>query len=148
MAAELRNSVAGYMVYKLYEDEKQIRLINFAVAPAYRRHYVGSQMVNKLKEKLLSSRRTCIIVEIRETNLAALLFFRQNGFKFFASFENCYEDCPEEKMYIMVFGNTEGAIIVPDICRQQNKENIEELGFEPTKWNPEDLKEEDRWGLW
>src|SRR5262249_49671857 len=48
--------------------------------PEFRRKTVGAQMVNKLMSKLSSHRRVAIILDIRETNLDAQLFFRKQGF--------------------------------------------------------------------
>ena len=38
-------------------------------------------MIAKLIAKLSSQRRSRIVLEVRETNLAAQLFFRENGFR-------------------------------------------------------------------
>ena len=54
------------------------RIIDFASGLCYG---VGGQMVSKLISKLSSHRRTSITLEVRETNLAAQLFFKQNGFR-------------------------------------------------------------------
>ena len=75
MVAEYDDRVVGFMIYELHKA--RIHVLNFAVAPAYQRRGVGSQMVAKLTAKLSSQRRSRILLEVREANLAAQLFFRE-----------------------------------------------------------------------
>ena len=79
MVAEHDDRVVGFMIYELHKT--RIHVLNFAVAADYRRRGVGSQMIAKLTAKLSSQRRSRIVLEVRETNLAAQLFFRENGFR-------------------------------------------------------------------
>ena len=74
MVAEQGEKVVGFMIYELHKAK--LHILNFAVHPACRRSGVGAQMVAKLISKLSSHRRTRITLEVRETNLAAQLFFR------------------------------------------------------------------------
>ena len=53
-------------------------------------------MVAKLISKLSSHRRTRITLEVRETNLAAQLFFRTQGFKAMQVLRAFYEDSGED----------------------------------------------------
>ncbi len=94
MVAEYQGQVVGFMVYEL--GKTRIRVINFAVAPAWRRKGVGTQMVAKLVSKLSPDRRTRITLEVRETNLAAQLFFRACGFRAVSVLRNHYQDTPED----------------------------------------------------
>jgi [ribosomal protein S18]-alanine N-acetyltransferase len=100
MVAEHEDRVAGFMIYELHKN--RIHVLNFAVAAEYRRRGVGSQMVAKLIGKLSSQRRSRIILEIRETNLAAQLFFRENGFRAVSVLHSFYEDTPEDA-YLMQY---------------------------------------------
>ena len=79
MVAEQGEKVVGFMIYELHKSK--LHILNFAVHPLHRRCGVGAQMVAKLISKLSSHRRTRITLEVRETNLVAQLFFRQQGFK-------------------------------------------------------------------
>src|SRR5438270_12125014 len=74
----------------------KLGILDFAVAPACRRVAVGTQMVAKLISKLSSHRRTRITLEVRETNLAAQLFFRSQGFKAIKVLRSFYEDSGED----------------------------------------------------
>ncbi len=100
MVAEHEGRVVGFMIYELHKT--RIHVLNFAVAEDYRRQGVGSQMVAKLIAKLSSQRRRRVVLEIRERNLPAQLFFRSNGFRAVAVLRNFYDDTPEDA-YLMQF---------------------------------------------
>ena len=94
MVAEQGEKVVGFMIYELHKTK--LHILNFAVHPCYRRHGVGTQMVAKLISKLSSHRRTRITLEVRETNLAAQLFFRAQGFRAVRVLRSYYEDSGED----------------------------------------------------
>ena len=94
MVAEWHERILGFMVYELLKD--QIHLLNFAVAPWVLRKSVGSQMVDKLIRKLSQQRRREIILEVRESNLPAQLFFREQGFLASGILKDYYEDTTED----------------------------------------------------
>lgn len=94
MVAEYDNRVVGFMIYEL--QKTRIHVLNFAVAEQYRRQGVGSQMVAKLIGKLSSQRRSRLLLEVRETNLDAQLFFRSNGFRAIDVLHSHYDDTPED----------------------------------------------------
>ena len=100
MVAEHGDQVVGFMIYELHRT--RIHVLNFAVSPDYQRQGVGSQMIAKLAAKLSSQRRSRILLEIRETNLAAQLFFRENGFRAISVLHQYYEDTPEDA-YLMQY---------------------------------------------
>jgi ribosomal-protein-alanine N-acetyltransferase len=78
MVAEHNEKVIGFMVYELHKG--RLELINMAVDPGQFRRWVGTQMINRLKEKLSSHRRREIVAAVRETNLDMQLFLRSQGF--------------------------------------------------------------------
>lgn len=94
MVAEYDNQVVGFMIYEL--QKTSIHVLNFAVAKAFRRQGVGSQMVAKLIGKLSSQRRSRLSLEVRETNLAAQLFFRSCGLRAIEIVRDHYDDTPED----------------------------------------------------
>ncbi len=100
MVAEYEDHVVGFMIYELHKTK--IHVLNFAVAPAFRRRGVGSQMVAKLIAKLSAQRRSRVVLEVRETNLPAQVFFRSNGFRAISVMRNFYDDTPEDA-YAMQF---------------------------------------------
>jgi ribosomal-protein-alanine N-acetyltransferase len=79
MVAEYGERVVGFMIYELHKN--RLHVLDFASHPEFRRQGVGQQMVAKLVGKLSTHRRTRIALEVRETNLAAQLFYRVQGFR-------------------------------------------------------------------
>src|SRR5207249_9220840 len=94
MVAEQGERVVGFMIYELHKAK--LHILNFAVSPLFRRVGVGGQMVAKLISKLSSHRRTRNTLEVRETNLAAQLFFRAQGFRAVRVLRAYYEDSGED----------------------------------------------------
>jgi ribosomal-protein-alanine N-acetyltransferase len=119
MVAEHEGKIVGFMVYELHKT--QIHVLNFAVAAEYRRQGIGSQMLYKLVGKLSGQRRTRIVLEVRETNLAAQLFFRAAGFRAISVLREFYEDTPEDA-YIMEFWHH-----APDVEEQPSVNRIARL---------------------
>ena len=109
MVAECDDQVAGFMIYELHRS--RIHVLNFAVKPIFQRHGVGSQMLAKLIGKLSPMRRSRIVLEVRETNLGAQLFFRENGFRAISVLHSYYEDTPEDA-YLMQYRYREDAVPV------------------------------------
>jgi ribosomal-protein-alanine N-acetyltransferase len=106
MVAECGEKVVGFMIYELHKAK--LHILNFAVHPGHRRRGVGAQMVAKLVSKLSSHRRTRITLEVRETNLAAQLFFRAQDFKAVRVLRTYYEDSGEDAflMHYKLAGDT------------------------------------------
>jgi len=100
MVAEHDDQVVGFMIYEL--SKTRLHILNFAVSSEYRRCGVGNQMAAKLIKKLSAQHRTRITLEVRETNLAAQLFFRDNGFRAASVLRDYYEDTPEDA-YVMQY---------------------------------------------
>ena len=111
MIAEHEDRVVGFMIYELHKT--RIHVLNFAVAADYHRRGVGSQMVAKLIAKLSSQRRSRIVLEVRETNLAAQLFFRENGFRAVSVLRAFYEDTPEDA-YLMQYRYRPDKVAAPE----------------------------------
>ncbi len=98
MVAEYDDRVVGFMIYELHKD--QLHVLNFSVRPDVRRRNVGEQMVAKLVGKLSQQRRNRIVLEIRETNLAAQMFFKNLGFRAVSVLRDYYDDTVEDA-YVM-----------------------------------------------
>ena len=93
MVARRGDVVAGFMLYELLRG--RLHVINFAVHPEFRQQ-VGSQLVDKLISKLSQQRRTEIVLEVRERNLAAQLFFQRCGFWSTGIMRQYYDDTDED----------------------------------------------------
>jgi ribosomal-protein-alanine N-acetyltransferase len=79
MVAESNEKILGFMVYELHKS--RLHLTNLAVLPTSCRSGIGSQLVQKLISKLSSHRRTRLCIDVPDTNLAAHLFLKANGFQ-------------------------------------------------------------------
>lgn len=95
-----KGRVVAFMIYELHQT--RLHLLNFAVAPGYRRQEVGTQMTDELIKQLSPHRRTSITLEVREYNLPAQLFFHTQGFRAVLVLRDFYEDTPEDA-YVMEY---------------------------------------------
>ncbi len=100
MVAEHHERVVGFMIYELHRN--RLHILNFAVSAEMQRRRVGEQMLRKLVSKLSPQRRNKIMLEVRETNLDAQLFFREMGFRAISLLREFYEDTPEDA-YLMQY---------------------------------------------
>ncbi|MAG92562.1 MAG: ribosomal-protein-alanine N-acetyltransferase [Planctomycetaceae bacterium] len=98
MVAEQDQRIVGFMIYELHKSK--LHILNFAVAGDARRQGVGQQMVGKLIDKLSQQRRKEIVLEVRETNMSAQLFFKSQDFKAVCVLRTHYDDTSEDA-YIM-----------------------------------------------
>lgn len=116
MVTEHQERVVGFMVYELLQS--QLHVLNFAVCPSMRRRGVGTEMVDKLVSKLSQQRRQTIVLEVRETNLAAQLFFQRQGLNAHGIIRGHYEDT-EEDAYVMRYQTQGEAVIRPFVPRNR-----------------------------
>lgn len=100
MVAEYNEQVVGFMIYELHKN--QLHILNFAVSREMRRMGIGVQMAHKLITKLSHQRRNRILLEIRETNLSAQLFFKNTGFRAVSVLRDYYDDTTEDA-YVMQY---------------------------------------------
>lgn len=68
----------GYAV--ICFERGAIRMLNLAVDPGNRRRGVGEAMVNRLVGLLKSHKKTDLVLNVSDENLAAHLFLKQVGF--------------------------------------------------------------------
>jgi ribosomal-protein-alanine N-acetyltransferase len=100
MVAEYDERVVGFMIYELHKS--RLHVLNFAVSRNCRRHGIGTQMIEKLIGKLSAQRRNRIMLEVRETNLDAQLFFRSSNFRAVSVLRDFYDDTTEDA-YLMQY---------------------------------------------
>lgn len=100
MVAEKDGCILGFMIYELHKYKLQI--LNLAVHPDFQRQAIASQMICKLKSKLSEKKRTCIVVELRETQLSSHLFFQSQSFTATDVLRNHFTDSDEDA-YLMQF---------------------------------------------
>ena len=107
MVAEYGERIVGFMIYELHRNK--IHVLDFATLPEFRRRGVGRQMILKLVGKLSSQRRNRIALYVRETNLAAQLFYRVNGFRAAEVIREHFLDTGEDA-YLMFYHLDESLI--------------------------------------
>ena len=104
MVAERGDQVVGFMLYELHKN--RLHLLSMAVDPDYSRQGIGTTLIEMLIRKLSYQRRNRIVLEVRESNLAAQLFFKAMGFKAIMVLHKFYEDSDadcDEDAYMMQF---------------------------------------------
>lgn len=84
------DNIVGWMVYELHQDK--LVLLHVAVDLECRRAYVGTAMMDKLKQKLSAQRRHEIWCDCTDDNLTAHLFFRDCGFRCERVIRGNYDD--------------------------------------------------------
>jgi ribosomal-protein-alanine N-acetyltransferase len=110
MVAEVDHEIVGFMIYELHKSK--LHILNFAVADSARRQGIGTQMVNKLVDKLSQQRRKEIVLEVRETNISAQLFFKSQSFRAVCVLRTHYDDTAEDA-YIMRYHLHDDANMLP-----------------------------------
>ena len=119
MVAEHGEQIVGFMIYELHRNK--IHVLDFAAHPDFRRMGVGRQMVSKLVGKLSNQRRNRIALLIRETNLAAQLFFRAMAFRASEVAREHFQDTGEDAylmQYLLDESSREGATLSNRIAQQ------------------------------
>jgi ribosomal-protein-alanine N-acetyltransferase len=110
MVAESGDAVVAFMIYELHRSS--LHVINFAVARSHRRLGIGTRMMEKLVGKLSPDRRSRIVLEVRETNLPAQLFFRSLSFRAISVLKDFYSDTVEDA-YLMHYVAAAAAPTMP-----------------------------------
>ena len=91
------NKPVGYVVYEsdVTNYSQEIQILNLTIHPDHQREGIGTILIDQLKKRLLPCVPSSIRVEVRESNLGAQLFLKENGFKaeniipeFFEDYEN------------------------------------------------------------
>ena len=79
ITVEHREVVAGYVFYELMPNA--VKLLKFAISPAYQRRRFGSALMAKMVYKLISHRRGAMVAAVPEEWLPAHLFLKASGWK-------------------------------------------------------------------
>jgi len=109
MVAESGDAVVAFMIYELHRN--RLHVLNFAVARPHRRLGIGTRMMEKLIGKLTPEHRTRIVLEVRETNLPAQLFFRSLQFRAISVLKDFYQDTTEDAYLMHYLPRTAGGVL-------------------------------------
>ena len=88
LVTEYDDKMVGVMIYEI--NKTKLRIINFAVDPVQQRRGIGRQMIRHLVEKLSQQRRSEIVLEVHDSNLAAQMFFKKQEFRAVRVLRNYY----------------------------------------------------------
>lgn len=86
--------VIAFAVVEVFKEFFQ--LVNFAVHPMYRRRGVGHGLISYIAKQLVPTKRKKIVIEVRESNLAAQLFLRENKYRAVEIMPTHYDDTGED----------------------------------------------------
>lgn len=98
VVAVIEDKVIGYCGIYLCPPEGNI--VNVAIAKEYRRQHIGKKMLKFLFRKTKEADVTDVILEVRETNVAAIKLYENMGFEEAGIRKNFYEK-PTENALIM-----------------------------------------------
>lgn len=79
LVAEVGETVVGFVVYELAKDS--LIVLRMAVDYHYRRCGIGTEILERLKNKLSAQRREYLVTLVPDTDTEAHLFLKANGFK-------------------------------------------------------------------
>lgn len=88
--------VLGHLVYHLRDRERALEIASIAVFESYRRHGIGAQLLADLKSHAFAAGCREIRAKVRETNLAAQLFFRGCGYRAYGVERAAFKQDPED----------------------------------------------------
>lgn len=89
----LEHGIKGIIIYDLLYDRIEIEYI--IVDEAYRKKGIGSKLLNAIQKNNIKN----ITLEVRESNVEAINFYKNNGFKVEAIRKNYYGN---ENAYLML----------------------------------------------
>lgn len=90
MVAENGEKILGFMIYDLQKTE--IRMLDFAVHPMWRREGVGSELIGRIDNKLRNLHRSRAVANVQERNLETQKFLRACGWRATAVERGFYDD--------------------------------------------------------
>jgi ribosomal-protein-alanine N-acetyltransferase len=79
LIAEINGRICGFLAARVIADEAEI--LNMAVDPAYRRKGIGSTLLSAATSAAQAQNAKNIYLEVRESNSAAISFYRRHGFE-------------------------------------------------------------------
>ena len=109
VVAERNKETVGYLVYTVTEDpdteEKKLDVLNFVVDPKKQRRSIGTQMTDKLKEKMHQNNAASIEFVVHAKNLVAQLFLKSQGFLAVELLEDYADETMEAgvEVYVMQY---------------------------------------------
>ncbi len=100
LVAKIEKKIAGFMVTRLILAESYAELLNIAVSEEFKRQKIGQILLNRTLENCQKSGLDSILLEVRMSNLTAIMFYKKNSFEVVAERKNFYSN-PSENGYTM-----------------------------------------------
>lgn len=97
--AERYGRVLGYVAYELHL--KRVHLMSLAVHPEEQGTGVGTHLLGCLTDRMSDHGRERMTTEVSEDNVAAQVFFKKAGFRWFKTLGDYYENAPGLDAYSM-----------------------------------------------
>lgn len=88
LVCDTGDRVTGFTVYQLHDSH--LELLNFGVHPEHRRKGYGRALVDRIKYKVCSHKRTRVIADVWEGETASHLFARAMRFRATGVEGDCY----------------------------------------------------------
>ncbi len=98
LVAEEDEEIAGYAGMYIVADEGDVT--NIAVFEKWKRHGIGTLLVEKLLEEAKKRGATCATLEVRKGNIPAIVLYEKHGFQSVGIRKNFYDN-PKEDAVIM-----------------------------------------------
>ncbi|MDD2622506.1 MAG: N-acetyltransferase [Bacteroidales bacterium] len=90
--AELKNEILAYIILLDSKRAKSLRLYSIAVHPHARGMQIGQHLLDHAFKLAKSLHKEGMHLEVRDTNLSAIQFYKKNGFSFSGSKPAYYAD--------------------------------------------------------
>jgi len=92
------NKVIGYIIFWVIGEEVQIN--NIAVHPDFRRLGIGEQVLRQVIEQVKWGGANFVTLEVRPSNIGALILYKKIGFKMLGVRKNYYTN-PSEDAFVL-----------------------------------------------
>lgn len=98
--AKSKNTICGYSIYEFCPWG--VEIITVGVPLKYQRTGIGKSIIEYIKQEIFenSTDVKTVLTLVRETNLAAQLFFKSQGFVYCKTLKNHYNPPVEDDAYI------------------------------------------------
>lgn len=116
IVAEHRRKVIGYIIYEVLLEKA--RILNLAVSKDVRRNGIGRQLVDAIQTAARDTGRR-VVLEVRDTNLDAHLFFRAIGFQAVKILPGFYKETGDDAYGFVWRPNTKGTL-----CSSYNADRV------------------------
>ncbi|RON02616.1 ribosomal-protein-alanine N-acetyltransferase [Pseudomonas brassicacearum] len=92
IVAERAHQLLGYALVLFHRSTSRARLYSIAISVQARGTGLGKQLLERIGACALERDCTCLRLEVRTDNPAAIALYERNGYRRFALIRNYYED--------------------------------------------------------